>query len=80
LGNYIKLLLNKSNIKVFNCENQFTLNENITEIDEIGIPYIIIINETSLINGLINLRNRDTTISEIIHLTDIPDYLLKIFS
>lgn len=47
--------------------------------DKIGVTYNLILESKSLQNGLIKLRNRDTTISEIIHISDIPNYLLKIF-
>lgn len=47
--------------------------------DGIGVPYCIILNADSLQTGLLQLRNRDTTLCETIHLCDIPEYLLKIF-
>ncbi|XP_054743107.1 DNA polymerase subunit gamma-2, mitochondrial [Anastrepha obliqua] len=48
--------------------------------DCLGIPYILIIDESTLMTGLLSLRSRDTTLEETIHISDIPGYLLQIFS
>lgn len=84
LAKYITSLLRRSNISTLNAPKCFVsgedaLNVAIGEMDNIGVPYGILLDEHSLRNGLIKLRNRDTTISETIHLSDVPDYLLKIF-
>lgn len=48
--------------------------------DSLGIPYNILIDDKqSLTDGFLKLRNRETTLSETIHITDVPDYLLLIF-
>jgi len=47
--------------------------------DRIGIPYSLIIEDETLKSGLLKLRNRDTSLEETIHITDIPNYLLNIF-
>uniref|UniRef100_A0A1B0DKZ1 CUB domain-containing protein n=1 Tax=Phlebotomus papatasi TaxID=29031 RepID=A0A1B0DKZ1_PHLPP len=52
----------------------------ISRMDQLGVPYSVILNDESLRSGLLKLRSRDTTLSETIHLTDIPRYLLKIYS
>lgn len=54
--------------------------DSLTMADGLGIPYDILIDEKeSLTTGFLKLRSRETTLSEIIHITDIPDYLLQIF-
>lgn len=84
LAKYVTSLLRRSNISTLNAPKCFVtgpdaLNEALQEMDNIGVPYGILLDEASLKNGLIKLRNRDTTISETIHLSDVPEYLLKIF-
>lgn len=84
LAKYVTSLLRRSNISTLNAPKccvigEDALNLAYQEMDSIGVPYCILLDEISLKNGLIKLRNRDTTISETIHLSDVPDYLLKIF-
>lgn len=84
LAKYITSLLRRANISTLNAPKCFVtgadaLNGAVQEMDNIGVPYGIMLDENSLKSGLIKLRNRDTTISETIHLSDIPNYLLKIF-
>ncbi|EDW03216.1 DNA polymerase subunit gamma-2, mitochondrial [Drosophila grimshawi] len=48
--------------------------------DCLGVPYALLLNEQqSLSNGLLQLRSRDTQLAETIHISDLPDYLLNIF-
>ncbi|XP_037045012.1 DNA polymerase subunit gamma-2, mitochondrial [Bradysia coprophila] len=84
LAKYVASMLRRANISTLNAPKCFVtgtdaLNEALREMDNIGVPYGLLLDEVSLKNGLIQLRNRDTTISETIHLSDVPDYLLKIF-
>lgn len=46
--------------------------------DGIGIPYSLILGEESLQTGCIKLRNRNTTLTEVIHLTDLPKYVERV--
>ncbi|KAJ6639583.1 DNA polymerase subunit gamma-2, mitochondrial [Pseudolycoriella hygida] len=84
LARYITSLLRRSNISTLNAP-KYLISEDgalgvaLEEMDNIGVPYGILLDEGSLKNGLLQLRNRDTTISETIHLSDVPDYLSKIF-
>jgi DNA polymerase gamma 2 len=48
--------------------------------DKIGIPYNILLDEESLDEGFLKLRNRNTTLSEKIHLSDVSNYVIKIFT
>lgn len=54
------------------------LNQNVTKADQMGIPYSLIMGKESLQTGLIKLRSRNTTLSEVIHISDIPEYVEKI--
>ncbi|CAO1392004.1 unnamed protein product [Diamesa tonsa] len=87
LARYIELTINEKDpsINVLNelshkNLNQKQLNSHFEEFDKIGIPYTIILDETVLKNGLFKLRNRNTTISETIHLSDVGNYVIRIFN
>lgn len=87
LAKYIELLIGKAEpkIKVINelqtlNYDEIQLQEQFKAYDEIGIPYNIVLNENALKDGLFELRNRNTTLSESIHLSDVTGYLLKIFN
>jgi glycyl-tRNA synthetase (class II) len=41
------------------------------EQDEIGTPYAVTVQESTLTNGIVTLRNRDTTLSEFLHISEI---------
>ena len=43
--------------------------------DEIGTPYCITILESTLNNGVVALRNRDTTLQEFLHISDVLNTL-----
>lgn len=58
--------------------NNETLNENLSNVDQMGIPYSLVLGRDSLETGLIKLRSRNTTLSEVIHISDIPGYIEKI--
>lgn len=72
LAKHLANVIRKSGITVLNLQkcftnNKQTLQNEIIQMDKIGIPYSIILEKSSLQNGLMKLRNRDTTISEMIH-------------
>lgn len=78
------MLLQRSNITVLNSKDfqfchQSDLERKHNEMDAIGVPYSIVLNDESLQAGFMKLRNRDTTLSETIHISHINDYLPKIF-
>lgn len=83
LARYIELLVQKAEpkIKVLNELNSSrTLEEQLKTYDEIGIPYSITLDAASALDdGILALRNRNTTLCETIHLSDVTDYLIKIF-
>lgn len=87
LSRYIELLINKTEPKIKVLNELTTRNYDTSELDkqyqtydEIGIPYNIILDNDALNNGLFHLRNRNTTLSEKIHLSDVTNYLIKIFN
>ncbi|XP_071438558.1 DNA polymerase subunit gamma-2, mitochondrial isoform X2 [Hetaerina americana] len=46
--------------------------------DEMGIPYTIVMNESTLKNGIIGLRSRDTTLKEQLHITDLKSHMRRL--
>jgi len=47
--------------------------------DEWGVPYTIVLTDNSLKSGIINLRNRDTTLMEEVHVSELSPYISQIF-
>lgn len=87
LARYIELLIQETdpNIMILNesnseIRNQEELLGRFEMYDKIGLPYAIIIDDETLESGLFKLRNRNTTLSETIHLSDVTGYLIKIFN
>lgn len=84
MARYITLILEKANISIINLEkfiftHKDDLDREYVNMDSIGVPYGITLEEETLQSGLMKLRNRDTTLCENIHISYIPHYLLKIF-
>lgn len=78
------MLLQRSNISILDANNchfveNTALQQKFIEIDAIGIPYGIWLDSDSLKTGFMKLRNRDTTLSETIHISHLTGYLPKIF-
>ncbi|KAM4843204.1 DNA polymerase subunit gamma-2 isoform 4-T4 [Thomomys bottae] len=48
--------------------------------DEMSVLFTILITETTLENGLVHLRSRDTTMKEMIHIAKLKDFLTKYIS
>ncbi|CAL9700465.1 unnamed protein product [Knipowitschia caucasica] len=45
--------------------------------DEMGVLFSTILNESTLENGLLQVRSRDTTIKETVHISEIKNYLSR---
>ncbi|XP_031208086.1 DNA polymerase subunit gamma-2, mitochondrial isoform X3 [Mastomys coucha] len=45
--------------------------------DEMSILFTVLITETTLENGLIQLRSRDTTMKEMMHISKLRDFLVR---
>lgn len=78
------MLLERSNISILNSDgcqlsDETALEQKCNEMDAIGVPYGIILDEDSLKTGFMKLRNRDTTLAETIHISYLKDYLPQIF-
>ncbi|XP_077980683.1 DNA polymerase subunit gamma-2, mitochondrial-like [Glandiceps talaboti] len=59
------------------CEPQTSLEQQFIRFDEMGVPFTVVINEKTLKNGIIAMRNRDTTLKEQLHITEVTTLLLR---
>lgn len=85
LARYIELLVESTdpNISILNESKISSLDELSSQYkiyDDIGIPYILVLDPSALEHGMFKLRNRNTTLSETIHISDVSNYLTKIFN
>ncbi|XP_060774930.1 DNA polymerase subunit gamma-2, mitochondrial isoform X1 [Neoarius graeffei] len=51
-----------------------------TKYDEMGVLFTVMVGENTLENGLLLVRNRDTTIRETMHISEIRQFILKYIS
>nr|XP_001922359.2 DNA polymerase subunit gamma-2, mitochondrial [Danio rerio] len=51
-----------------------------TKYDEMGVLFTVMVSESTLKSGLLLVRNRDTTIRETMHISEIKCFLLKYIS
>lgn len=85
LAAHLTNVIRRSGLTALNLQKCRTNSDQILvrelqDMDQVGIPYSIILENESLRTGVMKLRSRDTGLSETIHITDVPDYLLKIFN
>ncbi|XP_041579954.1 DNA polymerase subunit gamma-2, mitochondrial isoform X4 [Vulpes lagopus] len=59
---------------------QSSLEQLYSKYDEMSILFTVLITEATLENGLIHLRNRDTTMKEMMHISKVKDFLIKYIS
>ncbi|KAF6096269.1 DNA polymerase gamma 2, accessory subunit [Phyllostomus discolor] len=59
---------------------QSSLEQLYSKYDEMGILFTVLITEATLENGLIQLRSRDTTMKEMMHVSKVKDFLAKYIS
>ncbi|KAL9695816.1 hypothetical protein quinque_015101 [Culex quinquefasciatus] len=74
-------VLRKANLPVLDCSERNddrSLSKQLHHLDSIAVPYCLLLRDQCLQNGLFQLRSRDTTLSETIPISDLPQYLLKI--
>lgn len=45
-----------------------------------GVLFTVVINENTLESGLLQVRSRDTTIKETMHISEIKNFLLRYIS
>lgn len=85
LTKYVQMLLTRSGISTYTYHDELLSkdesheNQRIAQLDNMGVPYLLLCNCISLRQGFLELRNRDTTLCETIHISDVPAYLLDIF-
>lgn len=82
LGKLLAIKTRKTGIKCLNSDAYEVTSDgtNIYDLaDKLGIPYGIQLDGESLRSGLIKLRSRKAKLLEVIHVSDIPNYLVKIF-
>lgn len=48
--------------------------------DEMGVLFSVVISENTLESGLLQVRSRDTTIKEIVHISEIKNFLSRYIS
>ncbi|XP_051751829.1 DNA polymerase subunit gamma-2, mitochondrial isoform X1 [Ctenopharyngodon idella] len=51
-----------------------------TKYDEMGVLFTVMVSESTLKSGLLLVRNRDTTIRETMHISEVKCFLLKYIS
>ncbi|KAK3557202.1 hypothetical protein QTP70_026138 [Hemibagrus guttatus] len=51
-----------------------------TKYDEMGVLFTVMVGENTLENGLLLVRNRDTTVRETMHISGIREFILKYIS
>ncbi|KAM9006176.1 DNA polymerase subunit gamma-2 isoform 1-T1 [Sarcophilus harrisii] len=55
---------------------QSSMEQLYSKYDEMSILFTLLITETTLENGLIHLRSRDTTMKELMHISKVKDFLI----
>jgi len=55
--------------------SKLTLESQWKQYDELGIPYNVLLNERTLKDGIAQLRSRDTTLKEQVHVTELVTYV-----
>uniref|UniRef100_A0A182QUZ6 Anticodon-binding domain-containing protein n=1 Tax=Anopheles farauti TaxID=69004 RepID=A0A182QUZ6_9DIPT len=81
LSDHLAGVLRAANLSVRELvqkDDQSNVNQQLEQLDRIGVPYALLLHDQTLQTGLMQLRSRDTTLAETIHITDLPDYLVKI--
>lgn len=48
--------------------------------DEMGVLFTVVISENTLESGLLQVRSRDTTIKETMHISEIKNFLFRYIS
>ncbi|XP_077184547.1 DNA polymerase subunit gamma-2 [Paroedura picta] len=59
---------------------QLSLEQLYTKYDEMSVLFTILVTEATLENGVVQLRSRDTTMKEMMHISRLKDFLTKYIS
>ena len=63
--------------KVWDCsEHEFAYEA----CDGHGVPFLVILNDDSLVDGVVNVRDRETTWFEQVHAAHLPQKLQQTFN
>ncbi|XP_053153855.1 DNA polymerase subunit gamma-2, mitochondrial isoform X3 [Hemicordylus capensis] len=73
-----ELLENKISVWPGYLETMYSSLEQLyTKYDEMSVLFTILVNDATLENGVVQLRNRDTTMKEMMHISRVKDFLTK---
>ncbi|NXW28354.1 DPOG2 polymerase, partial [Phaetusa simplex] len=56
---------------------QVSLEQLYTKYDEMSVLFTVLITDSTLENGVVQLRSRDTTMKEMMHISRLKDFLIK---
>ncbi|XP_015735043.1 DNA polymerase subunit gamma-2, mitochondrial [Coturnix japonica] len=56
---------------------QASLEQLYTKYDEMSVLFMVLISDSTLENGVVQLRSRDTTMKEMMHISRLKDFLIK---
>ncbi|NXJ07451.1 DPOG2 polymerase, partial [Odontophorus gujanensis] len=56
---------------------QVSLEQLYTKYDEMSVLFMVLISDSTLENGVVQLRSRDTTMKEMMHISRLKDFLTK---
>lgn len=45
--------------------------------DEMGVLFTVVVSDITLQNGLLQVRSRDTTVKESVHVSEASDYICR---
>nr|XP_054762782.1 DNA polymerase subunit gamma-2, mitochondrial-like [Lytechinus pictus] len=78
LSDYLGKEFRKASINVRSIiEVSPSLENYYTMFDEMGVPFTILLNENTLKSGILRVRNRDTTLMQQLHITEVRDMILR---
>ncbi|KAL4239830.1 polymerase (DNA directed) [Mactra antiquata] len=75
---YIGRELRKNGLQIIDTQDRETsFNKQIARHDEMGIPFTVIVDDSTIDTGAIRLRNRDTTIKETLAINKLVHYVTR---
>ncbi|KAL5019210.1 hypothetical protein ScPMuIL_004932 [Solemya velum] len=76
---YVTRELQGGYLQVLHTQDGQSLETHFNRNDQLGIPFTVVVNDNTLDNGAVSVRNRDTTLKEQVHITQLKDSLLRYF-
>ncbi|XP_045213098.2 DNA polymerase subunit gamma-2, mitochondrial-like [Mercenaria mercenaria] len=75
---YIASMLRKHGHQILDtCHTKNHLNMQLNRFDEMGVPFTVIVSDSTIETGTVQIRNRDTGIQETLAIGDLPLYVTK---